>query len=57
MYRTGAVIPYISDKDLYNIIIYLPNQKAQSEISVKVKRSIELRQQAKEEIKSINFII
>lgn len=57
MYRTGAVIPYISDNDLSNIIIYLPNEKIQTEISLKVRKSIELRQQAKEEIKSIDFTI
>jgi type I restriction enzyme M protein len=55
MYRTGAVIPYISDIDLSNIIIYLPNEKIQTEISLKVKKAIELRQEAKKELSSIDF--
>jgi type I restriction enzyme M protein len=55
MYRTGAVIPYISDIDLSNIIIYLPNEKIQTEISLKVKKAIELRQEAKRELSSIDF--
>ena len=57
MYRTGAVIPYISDNDLSNIIIYLPNENIQTEISIKVKKAIELRQESKRQLKSINFTI
>ncbi|NBU99462.1 MAG: restriction endonuclease subunit S [Spirochaetia bacterium] len=55
MYRTGAVIPYISDYDLSNIIIYLPNKIIQTEISLKVKKAIELRQKARKQLISIDF--
>ncbi|OWY22411.1 hypothetical protein C7N43_09555 [Sphingobacteriales bacterium UPWRP_1] len=53
MYRTGAAIPNVSDLDLANIIIHLPNPKLIGDISNKMKKAFELRQASKEEIDSI----
>lgn len=55
MYRTGAAIPNVSDIDLANIIIYLPDKKTISEISNKMKKSFELRQASKQLIDSISL--
>jgi type I restriction enzyme M protein len=55
MYRTGAAIPNVSDTDLANIIVHLPNQQTISEISNKMKKAFELRQASKQEIESINL--
>lgn len=54
MYRTGAAIPNVSDIDLANILIYLPNEDIQKEISEKVKKSFLLRQQAKKELEFLD---
>ena len=43
MFRTGAAIPNVSDTDLANILIYLPNENVMKEISAKVKHAFELR--------------
>lgn len=53
MYRTGAAIPNVSDKDLENILIYLPSKERQDYISEKVKRSFDLRNASKLEMQSI----
>jgi type I restriction enzyme M protein len=53
MYRTGAAIPNVSDNDLANILIYLPNEEQQAYISNKVKRAFELRKASKLELESI----
>lgn len=53
MYRTGAAIPNVSDSDLANILIYLPNEEQQTYISNKVKRAFELRKASKLELESI----
>ena len=55
MYRTGAAIPNVSDIDLANTLINLPNDKTMIEISNKMKRAFELRQESKNQIESINF--
>jgi type I restriction enzyme M protein len=55
MYRTGAAIPNVSDNDLCNIIIQLPNEKIMSEISKKMRRAFELRQESKKQIESITL--
>jgi type I restriction enzyme M protein len=55
MYRTGAAIPNVSDIDLANIIIYLPDQKAITDISDKMKKAFELRQASKLQIESIEL--
>ncbi len=53
MYRTGAAIPNVSDSDLANILIYLPNDEHLNYISNKVKRAFELRKASKLELESI----
>ena len=55
MYRTGAAIPSISNIDLANIVIYLPDKKMINEISDKMKKAFMLRQESKQQIESINF--
>jgi type I restriction enzyme M protein len=55
MYRTGAAIPNVSDTDLANIIVYLPDKKTISEISNKIKKAFELRQESKQLIESIRL--
>lgn len=55
MYRTGAAIPNVSDIDLANIIIHLPEQKIITEICNKMKKAFELRQSSKQEIESIKL--
>jgi len=47
MYRTGAAIPSVADTDLANVLIYLPNDKKIKDISKKMKRAIELRQESR----------
>lgn len=55
MYRTGAAIPNVSDLDLANTLINLPEDKIIIEISNKMKKAFELRQESKKQIESINF--
>jgi type I restriction enzyme M protein len=55
MYRTGAAIPNVSDTDLANTLINLPDDKMIIEISSKMKKSFELRQESRRQIESINF--
>lgn len=55
MYRTGAAIPNVSDTDLANTLINLPDVKMIAEISSKMKKSFELRQESRQQIESINF--
>lgn len=55
MYRTGAAIPNVSDTDLANILINLPDDKTIKNISKKMKRAFELRQESRNQIESINL--
>lgn len=55
MYRTGAAIPNVSDTDLLNSIILLPNEKTIKEISEKMKKAFDLRQESKHQIESIKL--
>ena len=55
MYRTGAAIPNVSDIDLANTIINLPNEKTIEEISKKMKKAFDLRQESRNQIESINL--
>lgn len=55
MYRTGAAIPNVSDTDLANTLINLPDEKMIADISSKMKKSFELRLEARQQIESINF--
>lgn len=54
MYRTGAAIPNVSDTDLANTLIHLPDDKTITEISSKMKKAFELRQESRSQIESIN---
>ncbi len=56
MYRTGAAIPNVSDIDLANIIIHLPDQKTIEDISNKMNKAFELREASKKQIESIEFL-
>jgi type I restriction enzyme M protein len=55
MYRTGAAIPNVSDADLANTLINLPSDKIIKDISKKMKRAFELRQESRSQIESINL--
>lgn len=55
MYRTGAAIPNVSNIDLANIVIHLPEKKMIDEISDKMKKAFDLRQESKLQIESINL--
>ncbi len=55
MYRTGAAIPNVSDTDLANTLIHLPDDKTITEISSKMKKAFELRQESRNQIESINL--
>ena len=57
MYRTGAAIPNVSDVDLANTLIKLPEHNVISDISNKMKRAFELRQESKNQIESIDFVM
>ncbi len=55
MYRTGAAIPNVSDIDLANTLINLPDDKTIADISSKMKKAFELRQESKKQIESISL--
>ena len=46
MYRTGAAIPAISDKDFSDILVYLPPQKEMDDIISSMEKSFRLRNDA-----------
>ena len=55
MYRTGAAIPNVSDTDLANILIYLPDKDIINEISKKMQLAFQLRNESKLQIESISL--
>ena len=55
MYRTGAAIPNVSDSDLANILVYIPDEKAINEIGNQVKRSLDLRRDSSRLLQSIKL--
>lgn len=57
MYRTGAAIPSISDTDLENVLIFLPNKEEIDEISKKVKNAFELRDKSRKQFEAIDSLI
>lgn len=57
MYRTGAAIPNVSDIDLANTLIHIPDDKIVKDISTKMKKAFELRQESRSQIESINLEI
>lgn len=56
MYRTGAAIPNVSDTDLMNILMQLPNDDIIRKISEKMKKAFELRQASKRELEDIDSL-
>lgn len=54
-YRTGAAIPAISDDDFLNILVPVPKVDLQKEISLKVKKSIQLRDESKNIFETIRL--
>ena len=54
MYRTGAAIPNVSDADLMNILIYIPDSETIENIAQKMEKSFSLRT---ESTKLINNIV
>jgi type I restriction enzyme M protein len=55
-YRTGAAIPSVSEQDLMQIIIYLPESQVIHNISRKVQKALQLRQTAQKELASIKTL-
>jgi len=55
MYRTGAAIPNVSDMDLANIVIPLPDQKIVHTVSHQMQKALQLRQASRQAIESIRF--
>ncbi len=55
MYRTGAAIPNVSDIDLANTLINLPDEKTIKEISKKMNKAFDLRQESRNQIESIHL--
>lgn len=55
MYRTGAAIPNVSDIDLANVVIHLPDKKTIANISNKMQKAFVLRQASKQQIESIKL--
>jgi len=55
MYRTGAAIPNVSDNDLMNIKVYIPDDDVINEIGEKMKRSISLRMESSKIINDITL--
>jgi type I restriction enzyme M protein len=55
MYRTGAAIPNVSDSDLANTLINIPNEKTIKIISKKMKKAFDLRQESRNQIESIGL--
>ncbi|MDR2171333.1 MAG: N-6 DNA methylase [Planctomycetaceae bacterium] len=53
MYRTGAAIPNISDIDLANTRIYLPNKNVIKDISTKMKNAFDLRRESRKQMEKI----
>ncbi len=55
MYRTGAAIPNVSDTDLYNILVYLPDEDKIEEIGRKIKETFDLRKESRRILESIEL--
>ncbi len=55
IYRTGAAIPNVSDSDLSNVLVALPEDGIIEQISQKVRKSLELGKESKRVFESIEF--
>ena len=53
MYRTGAAIPNVSDNDLMNVLVYLPNEDIVKNIAQTMEQSFSLRTESSKLINSI----
>lgn len=53
MYRTGAAIPNVSDNDLQNILVYLPEESVISHIGSQMQKSFALRNESAKMIEEI----
>lgn len=57
MYRTGAAIPNVSDIDLNNILVYIPNSKTLEKIANAVEESLNMKQKSEAIINNISLNI
>ena len=55
MYRTGAAIPNVSDTDLNNILVFLPDEKQIEDIGSKIKAIFDLREKSRRILESIQL--
>lgn len=55
MYRTGAAIPNVSDTDLNNILVFLPDEKQIEDIGSKIKAIFDLREKSRKILESIQL--
>jgi len=53
MYRTGAAIPNVSDNDLMNVLVYLPDDETIRDIAQKMEHSFALRIESSKLINNI----
>lgn len=56
MYRTWAAIPSISNEDLENIIVYVPEEKQLKGVSESIKSFFDMRHSAKLSLNKINSV-
>ena len=55
MYRTGAAIPNVSDNDLANILVYIPDKSTIMTIDGLMRKSFEMRQESSRLLESIRL--
>ncbi len=55
MYRTGAAIPNVSDTDLANILVYLPENSTIDKIGERMLQSFNLRRESRKVLESITL--
>jgi type I restriction enzyme M protein len=55
MYRTGAAIPNVSDTDLANVLVFVPDTETLNAISQTMKRAFDLRQESRKQMESIRI--
>ena len=53
MYRTGAAIPNVSDNDLMNVLVYLPENEVINDIAQRMEHSFALRMESSKLISAI----
>lgn len=55
MYRTGAAIPSVSESDLQNVLIYIPDEDTINNIGQQMEKSFRLRQESSAIIENLNL--